>query len=59
MIDRRDFIERIARAIQAGQRKRGRILDDAAAHRQAVQVADQLPALFKTGDIVLPRQTAS
>lgn len=46
MIDREDFIKRIAAALMRGNAKQGCILTQEKAVREATQIADKLPALF-------------
>jgi hypothetical protein len=52
MIDRADFEERIAKAIhKARKRCRGRIFWYADCLVESKQIADRLPALFRTEEI--------
>jgi hypothetical protein len=49
VIDRDEFIGRIAAAILAGRRKSDDLANPAAAAARAVYVADRLPGLFRSG----------
>ncbi len=57
MRDRTEFIGRIAAAIQRGEARNGQNIPLAAATGAAEQIAEELPGLFRTDDIVIEDST--